>query len=69
MTAKEVQGKVCPRCQEWYSLMKEGAKDEWILTKTGSIGIVSSDKPKTVEKIHAMAEKYRQMFAGSGEQM
>jgi len=63
MTAKETQGKLCQHCQEWFSVMKDGAKDEWVLTKTGSIGVVTSDNPKTVAKIHAMADKVRQMFA------
>ncbi len=69
MSAKETQTKVCQHCQEWYSLMKEGAKDEWVLTKTGSIGVITSDKPKTIEKIHLMADKVRQMFAGGPEKM
>ena len=69
MTAKETQGKLCQHCQEWFSLMKDGAKDEWVLTKTGSIGVVTSDNPKTVAKIHTMADKVRQMFAGTPEKM
>jgi len=68
MTAKETQGKLCQHCQEWFSVMKDGAKDEWVLTKTGSIGLVTSDNPKTVAKIHVMADKVRQMFAGSPEE-
>lgn len=67
ITAKEAEGKLCQHCQEWFSLMKNGAKDEWVLTKTGSIGLVTSDNPKTVAKIHVMADKVRQMFAGSPE--
>ena len=69
MTAKETQGKLCQHCQEWFSVMKDGAKDEWVLTKTGSIGVVTSDNPKTVAKIHVMADKVRQMFAGTPEKM
>jgi len=68
-TAKELEGKVCSHCQEWFSVMKDGAKDEWVLTKTGSVGLVTSDNPKTVTKIHAFAEKTRQMFAGTPEKM
>ena len=67
MTAKEAQGKLCQHCQEWFSLMKDGAKDEWVYTQTGNIGVITSDNPKTVPKIHAMADKVRQMFAGSPE--
>ena len=66
MSAKNIEGKVCPHCQEWYSVLKEGAKDEMVMTKTGSIMVVTSDKTKTVEKIHVMADKMRQMFAGAG---
>lgn len=69
MTAKQLEGKVCAHCQEWFSIMKDGATDEWVLTKTGSVGIVTSDNPKTVTKIHALAEKTRQMFAGTPEKM
>lgn len=69
MSAKEMSGKVCQHCQEWFNLMKDGAKDEWVLTKTGSIGVITSDNPKTVGKIHVMADKARQMFAGSPEKM
>lgn len=69
MTAKDTKGKLCDHCQERFSVMKDGAKDEWVLTKTGSIGLVTSDNPKTVEKIHAMADKVRQMFQGTPEKM
>ncbi len=69
MSAKEIEGKLCPHCQGWSTVVKEGAKDEMVLTKTGSIGLLTSDNPKTVEKIHAFADKTRKMFEGPTEKM
>src|SRR5574341_207915 len=69
MSAKEKEGKLCPHCQGWYSVCKAGANDEMVLTKTGSIELITSDNPKTVEKIHAMADNARQMFEGPSEKM
>jgi len=54
---------LCQHCQGMHSVMKAGAKEEWVLTKDGSVGVLTSDKPATVKMIHAQADKMRQMFA------
>lgn len=69
MSEKETAGKLCQHCQEMSGLLKMGAKQEMVLTNTGSIGLITAEKPETVKKIYAMADKWRQMFAGSPEKM
>ncbi len=69
MSEKEMTGKLCQHCQEMSGLLKMGAKQEMVLTNTGSIGLITADKPETVKKIYVVADKWRQMFAGSPEKM
>jgi hypothetical protein len=63
MPEDKLQGKMCQHCQDFAALTKAGARYESVLTETGSLGIVTSEKPELVKRIHAMAEQSRQMFA------
>jgi len=59
----EAKKQLCEHCQSMHSLMKAGAKHDWVLTKDGCVGVINSDKPATVKQIHAYADQCRQMFA------
>lgn len=59
----QAKKQLCEHCQGMFSLIRAGAVDDWVLTKDGSIGYITSTKPATVTMIHAQADKMRQMFA------
>jgi hypothetical protein len=52
---KEVH--LCSFCSEMAELMKAGAKQQHIETKTGEIEMCTSDDPAVVKKIHELADK------------
>ena len=52
---KEVQ--LCNFCSSMAELMKAGAKEQRIETKTGEIHLCTSDDPAVVKKIHEQADK------------
>lgn len=60
-TVKRMQGgeptKMCGFCMSYGALMMAGAKVEQIQTKAGHIGLVTSDNPEVVAKIHAHAKR------------
>jgi len=51
---KEVQ--LCSYCSSIGELMKSGAKQQHIKTRTGDIFMVTSDDPAVVKKIHEVAD-------------
>ena len=63
MSEANAKKMLCEHCQGMHSIMKAGAKDEWVLTKDGSVGLLTSNKPATVKMIQAQGDKMRQMFA------
>ena len=63
MSDADAKKSLCEHCQGMHSIMKAGAKDDWVLTKDGSVGLLTSNKPATVKMIQAQGDKMRQMFA------
>jgi len=50
-------GELCGFCQAMGGVMQAGANMQDIETEFGTITLVTSDKPETVKKIHAMAKR------------
>lgn len=62
MTEKEAQGKMCQHCQDMASLGRSGANMESFLTQSGSLMVMTSDKPENIQKMHDLAVRMRQML-------
>jgi hypothetical protein len=58
---------LCGFCESWGELMKAGAKEQQIKTDFGMIGMLTSDDPQLVKKIHAHADRTIKEFAAYQE--
>jgi hypothetical protein len=62
---------LCGFCNSYGELMRVGAKQEKIETSVGKIGLLTSDDPAVVSKIHQHADRtiqeYKKMKAAEGK--